>query len=497
MGEDQEKTESKNIVTIKDAGPCRSKVSVEVPEDTVKAAVDEQYDTLGKESVVPGFRKGRAPRRLLEKRFGKEVSEQIKLKLLADASESAVTDNDLKILRDPDIDHEQIELPESGSLKFEFEVDVRPQFDLPKLEGIKVNKTKAEVTDDQVKEEIEQLRKYSGIWAPREDGAVETDDQIIADAILKIEGVEEEEKHDNTEIFVRANGFVGPIPVEKLDELMIGAKEGEKRQTTVEIAKTFVREDYRGKKIDVEITVKEIKWLKPADLDEDFFSRFGVENEAELDDRVRDMLEGRLEQQSRAEMTEQVYKYLLDKADFDLPVSIVAEQASSIVQREYINLIRSGLSREQIAEQTEQLQAGSEDSAKEQLKTFFLMEAVADKLEIKVSEEEINGRIAQIAIQRGQRPEQMREQMEKDGSLTQFSIQVCEEKCIAKLLESAEVSEVKAKKKKAVKAAKNKPAKKETVKKETAKKKTTKKTDSPEKKVAKKSKTTAKKKTSK
>src|SRR4030042_5603607 len=224
--EEQQSTALKNTVKIEQAGPCKKKVIIEVPEETVKKAVDEQYETLRKEALVPGFRKGRVPRRLLEKRFGKETSEQIKLKLLAQASDEALKGNKLDILRDPDIDFEKVELPASGPLKFEFEVEVRPEFDLPKLEGITVEKQKLKVTDEQVDGEIKQLQKWSGIWMPRDGGKVELEDQIIADVVLKTEGVEEEQKLNNIEIYVRQNGFVGEIPVEKLDELLVGAKSG-------------------------------------------------------------------------------------------------------------------------------------------------------------------------------------------------------------------------------------------------------------------------------
>jgi len=124
----------------------------------------------------------------------------------------------------------------------------------------------------------------------------------------------------------------------------------------------------------------------------------------------------------------------------------------------------------------EQLKASSEQQAKQQLKTFFIMDKIADKLEVDVSEEEINGHIARLAIQRGQRPERMREQMVRDGSLVQFRLQVRENKCIAKLLESAKMSEIK-------------PGK--TDKK--AAKKTSKKAATTEEKRAKKRKTTAQK----
>ena len=213
-----------NIVTIEDAGPCKKKVIIEIPRETIEYGTNNRYEELRKEALVPGFRKGRAPRRLIEKRFGKEATEQIKLKLLAEASEETLKDNKLKALGEPDIDFENIELPEEGPLKFDFEIEVQPEFDLPELEGIPVTKTKLEVTDEHVDAEIEQMLKLSGIWTPREKGAVELDNQIVADVLLKIEGVEEEEKLDNAEIFVRQNGQIGQVPVEKLDEFLVGAK---------------------------------------------------------------------------------------------------------------------------------------------------------------------------------------------------------------------------------------------------------------------------------
>ncbi|MBN1509632.1 MAG: trigger factor [Sedimentisphaerales bacterium] len=461
---------SKNTVTIEEAGPCKKKVIVEVPEETIKDMADEQYRELRRDAVVPGFRKGRAPRRLLEKRFGKETSEQIKLKILAEASEAAMKDKKVDALTDPDIDYENIKLPDSGPMRFEFEVEVRPEFELPALEGIPVTRTKLEVTDAQVDREIEQLRRWSGLWVPKEEGAVEQGDEVVADVRLNVHLTDEEKakqaeaaakgeeaptvgipesetKLDNSEIHVRPNGFVGAVPVPKLDELLTGAKAGDKKTTTVEVSKTYFREEYQGRTIDIEIDVKEVKYLKPAEMNEQFLQRYHVGNEQELRDRIRDNLQDQLESQVRSDMSEQVYQHLLDNASFDLPMDIVARQAGSILQRQYINLLARGLSREQIEEQMEQLRAASADQAKQQLKTFFIMDKVADKLEIAVTEEEINGHIAQVAIQRGQRPEKLKEQMERDGSLAQFRLDIRQNKCISKLLETANVSEQKSEEK--------------------------------------------------
>jgi len=469
----EEPRTAKNTVTIEDAGPCKKKVVVEVPEETMKDMADEQYRELRREAMVPGFRKGRAPRRLLEKRFGKETSEQVKLKILGEASEAAIKDKKLDVLTDPDVDYENIKLPESGPMKFEFEVEVRPEFELPALEGIPVTRTKLEVTEAQIDREIEQLRRWAGLWVPKEDGTVEQGNEVVADVRLNVHLMEEEKakqaeaaekgeeapqhgitesetKLDNTEIHVRPNGFVGAVPVAKLDELLAGAKAGDKKTTTVEIPKTYFREEYQGRTVDIEIDIKEVKYLRPAEMDGQFLQRYHVGNEQELRDRVRDNLQAQLESQIRSDMSEQVYQHLLSNTNFDLPMDIVARQAGTILQRQYINLLARGLSREQIEEQMEQLRAGSEEQAKQQLKTFFIMDKVAEKLGIDVTEEEINGHIAQVAIQRGQRPERLKEQMERDGSLSQFRLDIRQGKCISKLLESANMTEqqpeVKAKK---------------------------------------------------
>jgi trigger factor len=444
-GQEDESSTAKNSVTVEDVGPCKKKVVIEIPQETITKATDKQYSELRREALLPGFRKGRAPRRLLEKRFGKDTSEQIKLKLLAEATEAAV--KDLQTLGEPDVDFEKIELPESGAMKFDFEVEVRPEFELPDLEGIAVERTKLEVAGEQVDREIEQMLKMAGMWAPREDGGVELGDQVIADVAIKPEDAEEEDKLGETEIYVRANGFVGAIPVEKLDDLLVGAKTGDKKSTTVEVPKTYVREEYRGKKVDISIEIKDVKWLKPAELDEALLERIGVDDADELRERTADRLQNRLERQSRTEMAEQIYKYLLENTDFDLPLDVVGEQAGMLLQRQYINLLSRGLTREQIEEQMEQLRAGSEEQAKEQLKTFFIMDKVADKLEIKLTAEEINGRIAQLALNQGQRPEKMREEMTRNGSLAQFELEVRQSKCISKILESAKITEVEAKKK--------------------------------------------------
>ncbi|MBL7214799.1 MAG: trigger factor [Phycisphaerae bacterium] len=461
---EETKDEVKNIVTISEVGPCKKKVEIEIPAETIHAKLDEKYGELKKDAVVPGFRKGRAPIRLLEKRFGTDVSKQVKLELLVAASEAAIKDNEINTLGEPDIDHEAIELPQEGPMKLEFEVEVRPEFDLPELEGIEIEKPKIEVTDQQVDDEILALRKRAGVWTPKEKGGADEGDQILADVVLVTEGAADHDKRENIEITIRKTGFVAGVPVEDLDKLLKGAKHGDEKKTTVEVPETFYNEELRGKKIDLTIEVKEVKSLEFAELNEDFFKRLGVDDENDLKDKIREQISAQAERQARSAMSEQVYEFLRDRIDFDLPNDVVAAQSVSILQRQYSNMLMQGMAKEQIDEQMDQLKAGSEEQAAEQLKMYFIMDKLADQFEVEVTEEEINGQIAYAAAMRGRRPEKMREELARDGSLAQMTLQIREEKCIEKILEKAAIKEIDKVAKKPAK----KPAKKTT--KKTAKK---------------------------
>ncbi|PKL43506.1 MAG: trigger factor [Planctomycetes bacterium HGW-Planctomycetes-1] len=459
------KSEIKNIVKITAAGPCKKKVSVEVPAEAIAKALDAQYEDLRKNALVPGFRKGRAPRRLLEKRFGKESSLQVKLKLLADASEAAMKDNNIEALGEPDIAHEKVELPESGPLKFDFEVEVRPDINLPSLEGIPVDKPKLEVSNADVEKEIAELQKRLGTWKPK-DGKIAADDQIIADVTLKSDT--ETEKINNAEIHIRQKGFVGKVVIDDLDKLLVGAKAGDTKTTAVDVPSSFYEEKYRGKKVDVEIKINDVKTLVPAELDEAFFKRIGVADKDELKTNIRQRAERDLERQQRDEMRNQVRQYLLGKCDFDLPADIVADQSKSILQRQYTRLLLQGAKAEEIQKQMEQLKTSSDQQAKESLMAFFVMDAVAKKLNIEATQEEINGYIAHAAMYRQVRPEKLREQMARDGSLAEASLEIREIKCIDKILETAKISEVAPEKS----AAKHKKSEAPAVKKSAPKKET-------------------------
>ncbi|HAL44585.1 MAG TPA: trigger factor [Phycisphaerales bacterium] len=440
----EEKEEIKNVVEVSDAGPCKKKISIEIPAEKITKSLDEQYEQLRKDAIIPGFRKGRAPRRLLEKRFGKESSEQVKLKLMMDASETAIKDNNINSIGDPNIDPDKVEMPEKGAMKFEFEIEVRPEFDLPALEGIPVDKPKIEVTDEIINNEITELQKRIGTYKPKE-GKIALEDQVVADVVLRPEGGEME-VIKNTEIQVNERGFVAKVFVDGLDKLLVGAKAGDVKTTSTDVPATFFDEKYRGKKVEVEIKIGDVKALEPAEMNDDFFKRFGIANLDELKKTLHERNEKNIERQQKEVLRQEVRDYLNDQVDFELPMDVVADQSRNILQRQYTRMLLQGQKADEVAKQMEELKASSDQQAQLQLKAFFVMDAVAKKLNIEATEEEINGYIAQAAMYRQTRPEKLREQMARDGSLAEAAMEIRELKCIDKILETAKVSEVEPKK---------------------------------------------------
>ncbi|MDX1565412.1 MAG: trigger factor, partial [Phycisphaeraceae bacterium] len=151
------------VVTVQPAGPARKKLVIEVPAERISAKIDDGYESLQDEAAVPGFRKGRVPLRLIEKRFGKEVRKDVCSQLISEGYTHAIESHQLHVIGEPHIeDLEQIQLPEEGSLSFEVEIEVVPDFELPELKGLEVLKPTFEVTDEQVAAQVQRYCEMYG-----------------------------------------------------------------------------------------------------------------------------------------------------------------------------------------------------------------------------------------------------------------------------------------------------------------------------------------------
>jgi trigger factor len=257
---------------------------------------------------------------------------------------------------------------------------------------------------------------------------------------IRLDGKDVAQQQD-AQIVSRPGRLAG-IDVVDLDKQLAGQKPGETRTLKVTVPETHPNEQVRGKEVQIEIALKDIKKLELAEISPEFLAELGFQNEKELRDALREQMELRIRNDVQNAMREQVNKYLLENTPIELPAKLSDRQAARVVNRRAMDLMMRGMPREQIETNVEKLRHGAADEGSKELKLFFILQKIATDQNVDVDEAELNGQIAMLAAQRGQRPEKLKQQMNKDGSLANLYVQIREQKAVDKLLESAQVEEV-------------------------------------------------------
>ena len=430
-------------IKVEDAGPATKKVTVEIPPERISSRLTQQFKELRSEAAIPGFRPGHAPQKLVEKRFNTDVREQVRRTLISESYEQALKDNSLQVIGEPEFDNpEEIKLPDAGPLSYSFQIEVQPDITLPNLKGLKVKKPKVNVTEENVDQAMTNLREQQGTLVPVEDRGVEDRDYLTADVHAKLDGNIVAHQHD-AQVVARP-GRVAGIQVDDLDKKLEGMKPGETREFTVHAPDTHANEQLRGKDVQIEVELKDIKKLELPELNQEFLESLGFANEQELRDALREQMVERLNYDVQQAMREQVNKYLLDAVNIDLPTRLSDRQTDRVVGRRAVDLMMRGMPRDQVEANLERLRTGAKEDAVRELKLFFILQKVANEMNVDVDEAELNGRIAMLAAQRGRRPEKVKQDMATDGSLANLYIQMREQKAVDEILKSAEVEEVEA-----------------------------------------------------
>jgi len=434
----------------KDIGVLRKELRITVPAKTIADHMEHNYDELVHEAFVPGFRQGRAPRRLIEKRFGSEVRESLTSSIVGQSYFAATENEKLDVLGDPlfvipmddgvklmDIGEalQHIKLPEAGDFVYACEVELKPTFTLPELKGIQIKTPEIEITDEMVTDQILRRRKIRGRMELISDGAAERDDQLVADVTLTVDG-QEVKREENVALGVRPTRLDG-IPLLALDEVLAGVKPGDTRTTDCQIGDDYERADLRGKAGQFTFNVHEVKRLVPEPL-ESFLQAWGYENEQVAREDVRAELASERNQLVERAKKAQVEDYLLKNTTLDLPEHFSARQTDRAVMRRVIELQRRGVPIPDIEARIDELRTSARAEVANELKLGFILEKVAEQLDVHVNDEEVNTEIARIAQLYNRRFDRVRDDLQARGLLTQLVDQIRDNKCVAILLEQAQ-----------------------------------------------------------
>lgn len=450
-------------VAIEEVGTLRKKLTIAIPRESIDERIEKQYGELSREAVVPGFRKGRAPRRLLEKRFGTEVSETITTDLLGAGYLAATRKTKLKTIGDPLIwcrpkrkgdatpeegerlmtvreAFEHIELPHEGPFVFACEVEVRPEFELPNLKGIPVERPKVVITNEDVERQIDRFLLMRATIEPVADGeAVRKDDLLALRVKMTVDGKLIKEQ-DGVSVAARAQVIEG-IPFENFGQLMEGARIGDIRKITGVIPEDDERAELRGKTAEFEMEVRQILRRRKPELTRELVETLGFSGLEEFRDYIRSDMEARSAEAVRRGMRSQVYRYLLENTKLDLPERLSQRQAARIVIRRMLEMYRQGVPEAEVTRHLDELKTTSQAEAARDLKIALIMEKIAEELKPEVTEDEVNGQIAAIAYQQNRRFDRVRDELIRNDALDALYVQIRDEKIVDALLEDAAIRE--------------------------------------------------------
>src|SRR4051812_4107992 len=398
--------------TVEKLSPTRVRINVEVPFTELQPDIDTAFKQMAKQVRMPGFRPGKVPVKLLEARVDKqEMFNQVIGEAVPARYSEAVTTSDVRPLGQPEIDITNQEYGQD--LTFTAEVDIRPEIELPDLEGLKITVDPIEVTDEEVDTELQNLRARFGTLTGVERAA-ENGDFVSIDLSATVDG--EDVPEAKTEGLSHEIGSSQLI--EGLDDAIVGLKEGETRVFTT----TLAAGDRAGQEAQVTVTVKSVKERELPEPDDEFAQ---LASEFDTIDELKNSLTEQVQRVKRVHQAEQIrdkaLEVLLEQVDVPLPENIVQAQVDDTLHNA-IHGLEHDESRfeEALKEQgssREEFDADNKTNSEKAVKTQLVMDALADKLDIQVGQNDLTERLVLMSRQYGLEPQQLLQYLQENNQL--------------------------------------------------------------------------------
>jgi trigger factor len=428
-------------VQIADVGPCKKHLKVVIARPEIDRQFDESIGTMAREAAVPGFRPGRAPKQLVQKRFRKQVAEQVKTTLLMACLEQIDEDYKLNPITQPQLDVEAIELPDTGPMMFEMDLEVRPDFPLPAYKALSVKRPVKTIEDADVDAQLRLFLERHAQLVPKLEGGAEIGDYVTADLRFHRDGATLNEAR---EVQFRLQPELrfqdGSVP--KVGDALVGVKPGESRDAEAHIGSGSTDPNLRGQTIQVTFQVHDLKQLRLPEVNNNFLSGIGFDSEDELREALREILERRLKAQQRQSVRREILDQLIAQTPFELPADLVNRQEKATLRRLILDMRQEGLNETEIRAREADIRANAHESTLRGLKEFFILAKIAETEDIKVEDEDFEMEIDAIAARTDESPRRVRARIEKDGLGDALASQILERKTLDRILEYVTYEEV-------------------------------------------------------
>jgi len=404
---------------------CLANLTIEVDPPDVQKKMGEITSQYTKMARLPGFRQGKAPRAVVEKKFTKEIREEVTRQVLSDACKSAIEERKLRVLSLAEI--EDVEWGDDKSLKFRATLVLQPEFDLPDYKGLPVTVPGADVTEADVDESIESLREqqadFPDVTPPR---PVAMGDYVVVDYAGTIEGEPVHVKFPKAGKPLSHNkGFWIKMTEEAFFPgycaNLVGANIGATREFDVEVPADFPVEGMPGAKIHYKVTVTELKERVLPELNDAFAD--GVSKGktlAELRVMSREELQRQKQRQADAAKRSGAMAHLISKVECELPSNLVRQQTQTILDEIVRENQERGVADEILREHEKDLVGSAAQSARDRIKGTFILLRIAEKEGIKITEMDLRRRIAQLAQRSRMTFDKMLKELQKRGVMDQI-----------------------------------------------------------------------------
>ena len=441
MSEQEEVKKPLNLTSdVQKISSCERRVKVTVPRADVEEYFQNEYTELEKTAYVPGFRVGKAPRKLVERRFRKDISDRVKHVLVFDALEQVNESSNFTPINEPDVDLAALVLPEDGNFVFEFTIEVRPDFDLPEWKRLKIEKPVREFTNDDVDKAVRRILATHSNLEDSDEPAVPMDYVEVSMSVKSGESILNKVEGELIKVCPTLTFHDGSIT--DFDKLVTGAKRGDTFTTQITLSADAPNEEYREKTVSVEFEITNVKRESLLHVTEAFLQRLGYDNEGDFRDTVLDSLKRQMEYEQHRRVRRQITEALTVAATWDLPPSLLKRQSEREFRRTVMELQRSGYSQDEIVAQLNAIRQNSAVVTAQALKEHFILEKIAEVENIVDTPSDYDTEIALIAAQNNLTPRRVRAQIEKDGNMDILRNQIIERKVIDQISQNAVFTEV-------------------------------------------------------
>ncbi|WP_318709585.1 trigger factor [Candidatus Acetatifactor stercoripullorum] len=413
-----------------------AKLTIEVSAEELEKALDEAYRKNKNRISIPGFRKGKAPRRMIEQVYGREVFyEDAANALIPQAYDSALEECEESIVSSPKIEVTQIEA--GKPFVFTAEVALKPEVTLGKYKGVKVDKMDVEVTDEEVEAEIGRERESNARTITVEDRPVQDKDMTVIDFEGFVDGVAfEGGKGENYPLTIGSGAFIPGF-----EEGLIGAQIGEEVEVNVTFPEDYQASELAGKPAVFKCTVKEIKEKELPELDDEFASEVSeFDTMAEYREDVKKKLGDRKAAEAKSAKEDAVIDAVIAEAQMEIPDAMLETQQRQMVD-EFAQRIQSqGLSMDQYMQFTgltaDKMLEQVKPQALKRIQSRLVMEAVAAAEKIEASEEEFEEEVKVMGEAYQLEPEKVKELLGENGK-KQVKEDICIKKAVDFVVENA------------------------------------------------------------